>query len=404
MEPTTKYDLTVKSVIVRGETATKPLEGVLAPNPNQMHRLHGYLLDGTRVVIAQRHGKGGMDFNKLLGGKVFAVVADGFSPVYEKGEDKKKSSVQKQENGVPLFSSSGFYLLSSKEYPAEKLITGLTHLRAEGSQLLLVGGKQLAVRQRLRLTSEDMLSRVYEDWAALLGDGHNLVADLNGVANKRRQRVIKMAQVAAELAEDDGGAPYDGVDYRELGVSPKDGNPFIYFVWRIGTEAPQEGYLLREHPKKLDNGFDAVVPALPEEVLATFVSAGPGQLMMKALRAGQPVSLAYVQGHVLRTSVSFRRKFANFTERPSPYGDGAYLAAASNGWTRGIVAIMQTMHPSFPKADYDAHHFVATARQQAVGMNRKPAGGWTPPESLSYSLMSELMRPVGQGATAPVAA
>jgi len=67
------FDLVVRSTLVRSEKANKGLDTLPAPNPNQMNRIIGYLPDGTKVVIAQRPGKGGMDFNKIMGGKVFAV-------------------------------------------------------------------------------------------------------------------------------------------------------------------------------------------------------------------------------------------------------------------------------------------------------------------------------------------
>lgn len=388
MKSLNSFEFTVRSMVVRGEKPTKGLEAIAAPNPNQMNRVSGFLADGTPVIVAQRPGKGGMDFNKLLGGKVFAVAADGVSPVYEKGPDNKPTKKQKVEDGAALYSSSGFYLLSSKDYPALHLLEAYTLLKEKGEQVLILTAEQVSRSQKHSLTSEmdfDLLSFELEQ---LLDDQLNLVTPLDDATNKKRNRGIERGKGEAE----DSGEGYAGVEFKELSASKKDGNPFVYFAWRTDDGTSGEGAIVREITALNEDGRLVGQHLTPTEALQHLQGTPEYALLKRQLDAGIRVSFAFAQGHVMRTSVSFRRKVENVLaalNKPQ-YGDAVYIHAALNKWTKGLVALMQSQHPNFPAADYDAHHYVAACRQAEVGMN-KAGDRWTPPVALSYDIAGELM-------------
>lgn len=383
MTPLKSYEFTVHSMVIRGEKANKGLDAIEAATPHQMNRVKGYLNDGTPVLVAQRPGKGGMDFTKLMGGKVFAVAADGVSPVFEKDGAGKPTKVQKQEDGLPLYSSSGFYLLSSKEYPALELLDGYTMLQDKGAVVLLVTDAQLAARVQTELTSDldwDLLSMELE---ASLGDDFNLVSKFDEMTNKKRMRGIERAQQEAE----DNGDTYSGVAFKELAISKKDGNPMVYFAWTSASGVSKAGAILRQESFTDDKDRMLTKYFTAAEAMDSFSRAPAFKAMMQELEAGHAVNFGWVQGHAMRTSVSFRRKAENVFAAPDrpQYGDAVYIQAAMTQWTKGLLAVMQSQHPTFPAADYDAHHYVVSARQAEVGMN-KVGGGWTPPQGVAYDL------------------
>jgi hypothetical protein len=62
-----------------------------------------------------------------------------------------------------------------------------------------------------------------------------------------------------------------------------------------------------------------------------------------------------------------------------------------HGWCKALVSIMHSQHPGFPRADYDAHHYVAALRQAEVGMNKRADGsGWEPPAAIRYRPEADL--------------
>lgn len=391
MTPTQKFEFVALSTVIRSEKATKGLEAVIAENPNQMNRLTGYLADGTKVIVAQRPGKGGMDFNKLLGGKVFAVAADGMSPVYEKGEDKKKTQIQKKEDGVPLYSSSGFYLLSSKEYPAMDLMEGYTLLRDKGNQVWIVTEEQLKARQAHHITSDMDWDLTEAALRAALSDDRNLVVKYDAEINKKRERLIRRAKEDAETAEEE----YTGVEFKELERSKKDGSPFVYFCWKAEGGGRKAGAILREL-ETIENDRVVTKYFTLDEAFEHFATTPAYKELQAAINAGTPVQFCFVQGHVMRTSVSFRRKSENILKEPpekTPYGDAVYLHSALKGWTKAIITVMQSQHPSFPAQDYDAHHYVVAPRQAEIGMTKKSDGsGWLPPVGVQYRLADEVFQ------------
>lgn len=388
MTPQKSYEMTVKSMVIRGEKANKGLEAQEAANQHQMNRVRGFLTDGTAVMVAQRPGKGGMDFNKLMGGKVYAVAADGVSPVFEKDGNGKATKTQKVEDGLPLYSSSGFYLLSSKEYPALELLDGYTLLRQKGAVLVLVTEAQLEARSKTEMTSDldwDLLAMELE---ASLGDEFNLVSKFDEATNRRRLRGIENAQREAEDADE----TYAGVAYKELAVSKKDGNACVVYAWTSSSGAKAAGILSRQADSEIDGRlvtryFDAA------EAMAAFAASAEFAQLQKEFDAGHTVTFGWAQGHMMRTSVSFRRKAENVLAAPADkpqYGDAVYIQATLKQWTRGLLSVMQSQHPNFPQADYDAHHYVVASRQAEVGMN-KDGGKWTPPQALTYSMSARLL-------------
>lgn len=381
-------DLLVRSVILREEKPGKGLVGVLPDNPHQSNRVIGCLPNGQKVVVAQRPGKGGMDFNKILGGKILAVAADGFSPIYEK-EDGKRTNKQKLENGLPVFSSSGFYQLSSKEYAALDLFEAYVWLHQRGELAALVTEAQLSARKRYRLTASAALESIVADWRDLLDDRHNLVSRFDEQVNKKRNRAIMLAQGEAE----DAGGDYEGAAFQALSASSKDGNPFVLISWRVGEDPVRAAFLSRqaqdttgEHP--VTNYFT------PEEAIQRFMAGSAGLRIQNALNEGRSVSLAYAQGHLMRTSVMLRRKAEAVIGSSPIYGDGVFIRDALKGWAHGLIAVMHSMHPKFPYEDYDAHHYVIGLHQGTIGMNKKPGGGWHPPEGVLYQIGKFLTEPV----------
>lgn len=392
MNPLKKYELLVRSTVLRGEKPTKGLDATIAPNPNQMNRLVGYLPDGTKVVVAQRPGKGGMDFNKLLGGKVFAVAADGMSAVYEKDKDGKATKIQKKEDGLPLYSSSGFYTMSSKDYPALEIIEAYTLLRGNGALVWILTEKNLEDRQKFNVSSEIDLDLALAAIKGALSDDNNLVARFDAEINKKRERTLRRAKEDADAAVEEGtGEPYAGAEYVQLAVSKKDGNPFVLFCWTADGAEPKMGAVTREREIQ-EEGRTVSKFLTADEALEHFTTTQGYMDLQAAVQAGKTVNLSFARGHIMRTSVSCRRKAENVLKEleKTAYGDAVYIVSAVKAWTKGLLSVMHSQHPKFPADDYDAHHYVTSVRQAEIGMN-KVEGKWTPPSGLHYKLSTALL-------------
>lgn len=386
-----QFDFVATSGILRSERPTKPLEAIAAPNPNQMNRIIGYLPDGQKVVVSQRPGRGGMDFTKLMGGKVFAVAADALSPVYEKGEDKKPTNVIKKEDGLPLYSASGFYSLSTKDYPALSLMECYARVLPGGEQVLLVTTDAIANKQTLRLESDFDLDVLTDFLVAALDDNNNLVAGFDAEINKKRERESRRAREDAEAA----GETFEGPEFLELSVSKKDGNPLALLAWKHEDGSLHDAVVVRE-TEGLDDADRPVTKYLTSrEAVDHFQGTEAFAQLNHELRNGRAVSLSFAVGHLMRCSVSFRKKVVNVAAEPADkvlYGDAAYIRGVLSNWARSIVVLMNSQHPSFPRADYDAHHYVAAPRQAEIGMKKKPDGsGWLPPQVVSYDLRALLL-------------
>lgn len=390
LKPEQNFDLVIPSCIIGGEGLNKPVDAQPSSNPNQMNRVAGTLLpSGEKVIIAHRPGKGGVDFNKLIGGKALVLAADGVSPVLEK-EEKNGKKDQKVEDGRPLFSASGFYLLSSRTYPALHVQTAFTKLRDNGETVLVLTPEQIKAASR-QLIADDMDFEIFRSaLVAALEDDNNLCAQFDEGTNRRRARGIERARTDAE----DAGEPYSGVDFKELAVSHKDGNPFVLLTWRVaGSTEVNTAYVLREETA-IDDSIGRIVTRYfsAEDAVSRFFEAGQGAALLEHVSNGASVELSFAQGHVMRTSVSFRRTVTRVNEDPKPYGDGVYIRAALQSWTKGIVALMQSQHPAFPQSDYDAHYYVAFCRQAEVGMNKNAQDKWTPPQATTYDVPKYLLR------------
>ncbi|MBC8739799.1 hypothetical protein F6X40_24095 [Paraburkholderia sp. UCT31] len=387
MKPQNKFDFVVQSTVLRGEKANKALEAFPSANEHQMNRLVGYLPDGRKVVVAQRGNKAGVDFTKLMGGKVFAVAADAVSPVYEK-VDGKATKTQKLEDGLPLFSANGFYLLSSKDYPAQDIWEAYTRLNADGTVARMVTDEQLAQSQTHHLSSDfdcELLQTAIEE---CLSDERNLVAVYDAAMNKKRERRIQDARRDAE----DANETYSGVEFKQLAVSKKDGNPFVLYAWRIAGGGVRVGEIVRELEEQ-DGEHTKVRYLSAQDGLTRFLMSQDYADIVKAVEAGQTVEFGFAQGHLMRTSVQFRLKVENAL-KPSDrgiFGDAVYIHGALNAWTKAIVSVLHSMHPAFPAQDYDAHHYVVALRQAEVGMNRNGEKAWSRPGSLAYDVASSLL-------------
>lgn len=387
------FDLVVRSTIIRSEKPNKGLEAIQAATQHQMNRIIGFLPDGTKAIIAQRPGRGGMDFNKILGGKVFAVAADGTSPVFEKDKDGKPTKTQKVEDGLPLYSSSGFYMLSSKEYPALDMAEYYSVLRNEGEQVILVSDAQLKNVEHIVLESDMDLEMDFKVKAlAALADDQNLVSRFDSGINNKRRRGIERARDDAQ----DAGEAYQGVEFKDLVVSPKDGNPAIIAYWQVEGEKFERALILRERPLDVESPHGAMEYLDNQGAWDEFCTTPGYARISSALDAGKKVTLHFVQAHVMRTSVSFRRKVVNVMAEPADkpqYGDAVYIKGALKGWCRAIVGILHSQHPNFPQADYEAHHYVATVRQAEIGMSKKAdQQGWLPPMSVATDLFSLVLK------------
>lgn len=387
MNPTKKYQLVVKSKIIKGDAPNKPVEAHPSGNPNQMNRLVGFLDDGQKVTVAQRPGKGGMEFNKLLGGKVFAVAADGISPIFEKDKNGQPTKTQKLENGLPAWSSSGFYLLSSKEYPALDMFVAYSRLLEKGEKVALISDAQLKGVEVLSMSGELDVDLLEAALGQLLQDSNNLVSRFDEGVNKRRDRGIRRAMEEAE----DNEQKYSGVTFRPLSVSKKDGNPFVLLTWVTASGVSGTALVLREKEVIID-GKVVTQYYSADEALDVFKASAEFAALVSALQQ-EELSVAYVQGHVLRTSVSFKKKVQNFITAPVPpvYGDAVFIKAALSQWTSAIVSLMYSQHPGFPGVDYDANHYVAACRQAEVGMD-KEGSSWTKPVALTYDLEDALVK------------
>lgn len=361
---------TAKSAIVRGSHSNTPLEAKPAPNPHTGDRIIGHLADGEKVIVAIRPGgSGGMEFSKLLGGKVYAVAADGFSPVIDK--DTKK---QKVEDGLPLFSSSGLYLLSSKEYPALHAFEAFTRLAAAGQVVLTLSVEQLSRQETFTLDNEFELDMLVEQLRSSLTGTPNLFQASAAQVNKKREREIRTAKEEAE----DRSAPYQGVDYCELPVSPRSGSPFLAICVRIpDSSTPPSGQALTlfveeaapdgKPPRLVVLGIDQALHRWTEGELYARIK--------KRVLSGLPVEVSWACGYAVRTSVSFKKKVDNaLSPTDRGFGDSAYIKSALGGWARGIVATMFSRHPGFPRSEYDALHFVAAPRQAELQMTRRIEG------------------------------
>lgn len=382
----TKFDLIVKSEIITSDKPTKPIEARPSNNPHIPDRIQGFLQDGTPVMVAKRPGKGGIEFNKFFSGKIYAVSADGFSAIMEKDENGKKSNNQKEEEGMKLYSSSGFYLLSSKDYPSLKCFKAYTRLSADGSLIYSIPESNINTTE-LALGANADLEPVEAEILAKLNDSLNLVAPFNADVNKKRKRAITTAQ---ETAEDDG-EEYTGAKYTELEVSKKDGTPFVIILCK--TEAGVNQFLVSRRKEKpsADGKHTNIEMLTAQEALVEFKASK--QYANLQARVAQGATLKLVQGWLMRASVSFKGKIDLVREKEPDFGASVYIHSALKGWTKAICTMMYSKHPKFPQEDYEYNSYVMACLQAEIGINRQgkkqtPEGekdAWSNPMAISYA-------------------
>lgn len=385
--PIRRHDIVSRTFVVHSGKPNKPLETFEAPNPHQMNRIRGFTLDEQPIVVAQRPGKGGVDFNKLLGGKVFAVAADAVSPVMEKDGQGQATKTQKTEDGVPLFSCSGFYSWSTRDYQALSTFYAYSLLIEQGAKVLLLSEAQLLAREVLELESALDLDLLEASLAQAMGDEQNLVRRHDEAVNRRRKRTIEAAKAEAE----DQGEAYAGVDHAELATSVKDGNAFVLWAWQSAGDK-DSALLLREH-LVTEGGHTRSEYFTPQQAVLLFKQSPQWARLEHALEQG-PVRFAFVQGNLMRTSPSFRRACADVLAPGSGkvYGDAVYMRGAASGWTKALGKVMASTHPSFPASDYDSLHYVVALRQAEVGLDREgESGRWSVPKAIHYNLAGWLL-------------
>lgn len=388
MKPTAKFDMVSSTLIIRSEKPNKPLTAVASNNPHQMDRILGFAPDGTAVAVAKRPGRAGVEFNKLQSGKVFAVAADACSPVMEKDDAGKSTKTQKMEDGAKLYSASGFYLLSSKEYPSVDIETRYVHLSdATGEVALTVSEEQIAAMKQLHVASDMDLDILVSALEADLDDKHNPLMRFVEGANRSRKRTIDAAKAEAEDADE----TYGGVEHKELPLSNKDGNPFlmlriVFSDGQVLQSAIQRESVSEKGDKRIREYFTAA------QAVERFLQSPVWTKLSQGVEAGNSADVMVIQGTAMRTSVMFRNKVAAQTKDPKATGDGPFIRGASQGWVKGIVSTMFSRHPAFPQQDYDCLHFVAALRQAEMGMNKKAEGGFELPQPILYSI-SSVMEP-----------
>lgn len=382
-----KFDLIVKSEIIVSDKPTKPIDAKPSPNPQHVpDRIQGFLQDGTPAIIAKRPGKGGIDFNKFLSGKIYAVSADGFSPMLEKGEDGKKTNKQKQDDGVNLYSSSGFYLLSSKEYPSLKCFKAYTRLSSDGSLIYAIPENAVKVaRHDLEDTLE--LDSLDSDILEFLDDKYNLVAPFNEDVNKKRKRAINAAKEEAE----DNSEEYTGAEYSELAVSKKDGTPFVLILAQIAGQVFQFLVSRRKETKSADGKHVIIEMLTPSDALHEFKQSKQYASLTSKLENGGGIKL--VQGWLMRSSVSFKNKIDLNKTKEAEFGASVYIHSALKDWTKAICTMMYSKHPNFPQQDYEYNSYVMACLQAEIGINRmgkkQTAEGekdaWSHPMAIPYT-------------------
>ena len=394
-----KFDLIIKSSIIKSEKPAKGVQAIESKNPHQSNRIIGFLPNGDQVCVAHRPSKGGIEFTKLMSGKIFAVAADGFSPVFDSIKDASgksvKSKTQKMEDGLPLYSSSGFYSLSSKEYPAQEIFEAYVRLNATGQKALILPYSSVESPLLSDLQTIEDLEDFTKVLAQQLESAPNLVSKFDEGANKKRLRTIQAAQTLAEDNDED----YTGIEHSDLSVSNADGNPFFIIFVKVGASSAQ--YLMQLEKESVDSATNrtSVVYFTKEEAIANFTHSTFYSNLVSALEAeSTAVHIAAVQGYLMRTSVSFKNsveKFKGMQEWPK-FGDAVFVKGAMSGWTKSIVTIMFSMHPAFPAKDYDSLHYVAALRQAEIGMNKLGTQGdhtqWSSPSAINYNIASVVFK------------
>ena len=392
--PTSRYDLLLKSVIITTEKPNKGFECFPAENQHQLNKLIGYLPDGKKILIGLRPGKGGVDFNKITSGKVYALAIDGFSPVYEKNEKGQPDyEKQKTEKDLPYYTGSGAYTLSTRDHPALKMYEAYARLAHNGTYIYTITHEQLENFKSYSIASVEDIDLLGMDCLMDMSMS-NLVSEFDEDMNKKRKRAISRAKEEAE----DNGDKYDGVEFAELTRSPKDGNPFFFFALKSGSTIKEFTF----ERETLDNseGTSVLKVLTDEELVEAFNNSVVKKALTTMVEAGETVKVKVVMGYAMRTSVSFRGKLENFVASPASqpgqkrYGDATYIYWALRDWTKSILSVMHSMHPNFPTKDYDAHHYVVAPRQAEVGMfkdgTNPKAVSWSAPEASQYNLAAQL--------------
>lgn len=392
--PTMRYDLLSKTGIITTEKPNKGFECFPAENQHQLNKVVGYLPDGTKIIVGLRPGKGGIDFNKITSGKIFALAIDGFSPVYEKNDKNQPDySKQKTDKDLPYYTGSGAYTLSTRDHPALNIRECYAKLAHNGTYIYSISQSELEAFKCYTISTADDIEMLQMDCLMDMTMS-NLISIHDEDMNKKRKRAISRAKEEAE----DNGEKYDGVEFVELKNSVKDGNPFLFFA--VKSENKTKEYTFEREIMDASEGLSTLKVLSDEELIEAFNQSEIKVALQEAVNKGETVRVKVVVGYGMRTSVSFRGKLENFVASPAShsgakrYGDAAYIYYALRTWTKSILTVMHSMHPNFPNKDYDAHHYVVAPRQAEMGMmkveSESKAVSWLPPEATQYQLDAQL--------------
>lgn len=221
-----------------------------------------------------------------------------------------------------------------------------------------------------------------------LSDDLSLVRAHDEEFNRKRRRMIQRAGEEAE----DLGEQYAGVAYEPLVASPRDGAPCVVLGWR-SPAGEWCNHLITRHievPNE-DDPLDPIAKVRmcdPKDVVQHFWDGRIGKALIAAVKGGRSIELCATPGHVMRTSVSFKRKVQNLQsgEMKKGFGDAVFIEAALGGWVRSIVSVLPMFHPQFPAVDYDSLHYVAAPRQSEVELVREEEGGALKPRGIHYCI------------------
>ena len=377
----------VQSAIIVGMNPGKPLEIQLSENPHKANKIIGRLLDGTAVIVSLRPGRGGVPINKLSTGKVFAVAADSFSPVYEKEGGKPTKRQKVEADGTLHFSTGACYLMSTGEYKALVMGYYLTYVPQSGDEFFVIDSAAITTRVQVTLRNKEDYVAFLRYMCRCLNPNNNWMHVHNSVINRVRARKIRTAQEQA----DEEGYVYEGIQPNDLDIDPRDGAPTVFLDVRDAVLTSQSAFEIvrcamgRIEP---DTGRISYTHMSHTDRMKTFANEPLAHRIVARLKAGREVVVSIAQGATFRQSVSTKKKFANALDG-SNSGDSFYCNHAIGKWTNSMVGVMHSTHPRFPNEDYTTNHFVASLRQAEVLMENG-SGSWRPLDIPGYDIPASI--------------
>lgn len=378
----------VRSEIIVGRINGRPIEVEISDNPHKASKLIGCRLDGTPVTVSLRQGRGGVPLNKLASGKVHAVSADSFSPVYEKVNGKTTKKQKVEQDGSLHFSTGACYLISTNEYKSIILGAYYTYIFNGGNEAYVIHESAIESRKQVYLSSRVDVSRMLSTIKAMIDPVHHWMNQHIDGINRSKARKIRNER---ERLEDDG-QEYSGIEPMNLDADLRDGGPTLFIDVRNESNLSVGGFsAIRSTVEEINpiSGQINVKSVSPTERIEIFKQSPLFKRIVQVIDQGGRIIFSYASGSSFRTSVSTRKKFSNALEGSSFSGDSFYCTKAQGKWTNSIIGVMHSMHPQFPSADYDVNHFVATIRQRELAMSNA-TGSWLPYDIPGYDIQASI--------------